>query len=175
MESKEFIDDIVTASGGAVIKKKNPRFTVISVVILFISVVLFAVGSTFDESGSFISILLVTFGCIGLITESAGAFIGKYHYVYTVTNKEIDIESFNFGVETLTELTTIQKSSDFGKIDPKELNKASGIKWQVWISRDNKFAATQLYQYRPHSYYPVSPIKRVLPKDTPQLRRLVKG
>lgn len=149
-------EDIIAVSGGTVIKKRNSRVAIFSFMILLVSVlILLTVIRTGIHTTSGVSAL--AFGMIGTVI-SLTTLLSTNRYYFAPTGSEVDIKRLYFEPKDQHIVNAIIEKGNFEDLDGLGKVKSSPVMVEMWISRDDKFAAVQMFSHRKKKFFAVTPI-----------------
>ncbi len=159
METNKVLNtDITSASAGKVIKKKDPRAVLFSVLLLLVSGA-FMVAATYIEDRTSISYMsLMTLGIIGLLAAVFKLFFSSKRYFFLPTGSRVETDSLYIDPSELRSLGDELETGTLERLRKIKRLDNSGARLDVLVSSDRRFAAIQLFQYVPHYYEAVSPL-----------------
>lgn len=151
---------ILEALSEVLAKKRDPKNIILSIIALIISIVAIYVATTIIEDTTSVAYLTVmTIGIVGCGIFSIKLIIGGRMLVYQPTNSPIDLYSIFFNTEELNNLSRAIEVGNTAYIKKnKSENNNAGIRLDIAVTRDQKFAACQICKYIPYNYEPVTDV-----------------
>lgn len=156
--SKNFKANINDASQGQVVRQKDPKTASFSLLFLILGIAMIVGSGYVEDNTSTLYMSLLALGVIAVIGGGFRLLFGCKRYVFLPTKSPVDIESFFFEPTQLQTLSNAFESGEIQIIKSLKRKENTGVRVDVISSADNQFAATQVFQYIPHNYEPVTPI-----------------
>ena len=148
----------------------------ISGIILLIAGGIIAYSETFfTESQSSIRMALMFFGALIFIVGLVKILIGKKYIIHKESGSRITNYNLFLDPHEMGRLQSILDGKQFDnipKLKPADGNKA-GVKLDLFISADKKFAAAQVFQFIPFKYEPAGEQKSFYDNDAQLLANYI--
>lgn len=126
---------------------------------LLIGILLFASIIEVNDKSSTTSMALMVSGTILVLLGVFRLFWKTKEMVYLPTGSVAKQHSFFFDLKHMEKLKKMIEQGT-PECDPQVKSEASGnVRMDVMLSKDNKFAAIQLFQFVPYTYTPVTTVR----------------
>lgn len=156
------METIITKSTDVLSKELSIKNLSILIVILFACVLMITAATKMElEATSPIYLLLMTVGGVGAIVSLIKIAAGTKRVVYHPTGSPIKSYNIFFKPTEISSLTKAIETGDTSKMHSMLNDTNSGIRLDVVMAKDGKFAACQLFQYVPYSYEPATDVYRI--------------
>lgn len=138
--------------------ERNSMMTTQSLILLLLSSSLFCIAFCFHKSNPTFSLFLFTAGGCGSIWAIHSLFHKNRRKKYRPTGSEMRECALFFENEYKSTLLTLLRTGDFRNKNNLTNCINGGIRMDIIYSVDGRFAAAQLMEFEPYSFYPASPI-----------------
>lgn len=153
---------IIEHSADVLTKQLCIKTTAVIVAVLIICMSMTAAALNLDmEATSPVFLLLTTVGIVGIVISLIKLVSGTKKWVYTPTGSSIKEYSIFFKPTEMYNLKRAIESGDIKSIDSMVNDTNNGIRFDVAMSKDSKFAACQLFEYVPYNYEPATDVYRI--------------
>lgn len=160
MKNLTYTENITDAYADTIIKGLNIKNLAYSILGLFLSAAMLTLPSLTEKLPPSLNVSLFTLGIAGSVCSLAAAFLSNRRYAFKPTGSPLQTETKYIDSKTAAQLAALLERAA-GTVFPDAVLAASNARVNIWRSEDEKFAAAQLALYRPHEFYPVTPIVRV--------------
>lgn len=157
------MEKIIESSMDVVTKQKNIKkllYAGLGIVFGIALICIATFGIADKKSGMYL--LLITFGIMALVAFVAMLFLNKGQLIYTPTKSEIRAYEIFFKSEALHNLLQAIEAGNISSLYRMVGEDGQGIRLNVLLSKDNSFAACQLYKYVPYQYEPASEVYKIM-------------
>lgn len=145
------------------------------IILLIIGIVTVYSETFFTESQSSIRMALMFFGAIIFMAGLVKVLMGKKYIVHKESGSRVTNYNLFFDSNVINRLQNILDGKQFDsipKLKPADGNKA-GVKLDLFISDDKKFAAAQVFQFIPFKYEPAGEQKTFYDNDAQLLANYI--
>lgn len=165
MESKHYTGDIQKSFGDLITKKINLPGILKNAAITILGVAALVTASAIEGDPSTWTIALFTAGIVIIVWGTGRVAFRRQRYLYIPTASPVSKTSIPLEGKSGGRLVAVLGNAGAENAGIGEGKDLSGGRLDVWVSRDRDFAAIQLFRYRPHEFYAVSPLIRIGEKE----------
>ncbi len=167
--------DVFSANDNNLSKKMNLKATAVSAGVTLLGVALWVCSKMFlyapDSSlYMFAMFVAITVFCVG---ATRLLFFGK-EYVYKPTGSVVKQYSMLYKGEDLIPVTRAVEASDVASVGKLRKDDNAGLRLDILLSDDGKFASCQIFKWVPHSFEPASKVYLLGAEAASQLAEYVK-
>lgn len=149
---------LLTSPNSEIVTKTNFSAIVTAVVLLILGIATFSFAFLIEKTSMTISMLLLVIGAI-LVGYGTHCFFHKNKKkIYSPTGSEVKEKILFFDIENKKSLLDCLEKGIFKNHGSIFSNPNGRVRLDTLYSADGKFAAIQLLEFEPYSFYPVSPI-----------------
>lgn len=159
MSTQAIETTLFTSQHPDIAKRTSVSGLIFTAAMLLIGILLFASILEVNDKSSTISMALMVLGTILVLLGVFRLFWKTKEMVYLPTGSVARQQSFFFDLKHMEKLKEMieQGSSECA---PQVKSESSGnVRMDVMLSKDNKFAAIQLFQFVPYTYTPVTSVR----------------
>lgn len=151
-------DSLFTINHPDICIVRNSMITVRNLILLLLTSFLFYIAFCFHRNNPTFSMFLFITGSCGSIWAIYSLLHKNKTKKYLPTGSEMRECALFFDVEKKDTLLTLLKTGDFRNKTHFTNSINGGIRLDIIYSVDGRFAAAQLMQFEPYSFYPASSI-----------------
>lgn len=153
---------ILETLSGDLAKKRSSKNIIYTSLGLLASVGFIVAAALFIlDKTSTVYLLLMTIGVVGVITFSVKLCLGCRELIYLPTKSRVKDFSIYIETDEMHRLMYALETADTSLMTQIRSPKESGLRLDVVLSSDNKFAACQIFKYVPYNYEAVSTVYRI--------------
>lgn len=153
---KTITEDIETVTNKEVVKQNKVSLIAFGLVTIAI---LFTVGGwSIDDPNSFLSTFLYTAAVFLFLGGIIKFFMGRESYLFRPTGSHLQKMTVYFDSKESQPLQYCIEEKRFEDLKQLKRQINTGVKLDVMIAGDKKFAAVQLSEYVPYAYEAISPV-----------------
>lgn len=169
-----FEETLFISSHPNIITKKNPNNILKSILLLLASCG--AICSSFLLQENNITLCMVfLIGGSALASYAIYLMTGKNsRKIYSPTGSEVKEKTIFFDRDKKQHLLSCVEKGTFKEVKLEQSNMSGSIRLDIMLSTDKKFAAAQLMEFEPFSFYPASPIYYYKEEQAEELYGVIK-
>ena len=175
METNLNFQDIFTVHENVLSKKRSLKSTVRSSVMIVGGIIAAVLVMLFleDRTSSFY-LLSISAATLVIIIGFVMLIWGGSEFIYTPTRSVAQEYSLYFKPEESSKLVDAIKSGNMADIKKIKMEPNGGLRLDVILSEDHKFASCQVFRYVPHSYEAVTEVYKIPESDRDSFCHMVK-
>ena len=154
----DFNQDILAASAGSIVKKQSPQAAIIGLLLAIVGLALIIVAPEVSKPGSSMAALFYTVGALAIIAGGVVLLCFGKSLKLASTGSRVKQDCIYFDTSDLQTLVYLIETTDFAKLNKIKRGENKGVRMDINVSQDGKFASMQLFHYIPHNYEAASPI-----------------
>lgn len=159
MSTQTIETTLYTSGHPDIAKRTSVSGLIITAAMLLIGILLFTSIVEVNDKSSAISMGLMVLGTILVLLAVFRLFWKTKEMVYLPTGSVARQQSFFFDLKHMEKLKEMIEQGK-PECDSQVKSEASGnVRMDVMLSKDNKFAAIQLFQFVPYTYMPVTSVR----------------
>lgn len=153
---KTIQEDIEQVTNQEVIKKSIVSMTALTLIVVAIILGVIGMGNE-DPNASWTSFLF-TASVLLFLGGIIKFFISRSCWLFRPTNSKLKEMTLYFDVHESSALQACIEMRRFEDLKQMKREKDSGVRVEVLVSNDQKFAAVQISEYIPYTYEAVTPV-----------------
>lgn len=153
------MDAIIETHNESLVKKHDTKRTISSLLILVLgAAMLITAILTMQETTSAIYLTLVTFGVVFILFAVIRILSAGKQVIYKPTGSEVRKHAVYFKSDEVQKLIYSIETANFAILPSILGDNNSGVRLDVYMSRDGKYAACQVFKYIPYNYEAASTV-----------------
>lgn len=154
---KTIQEDIENVSNKEVVKQI--RISRIAVALIIVSILCAVGGKSFSDPNTSMPTFLFTVSVFLFLGGIIKLFVSRSCYIFRPTKSRMKSLTFYFDVHEGDSLRNCIEMNRFNELNRLKREKDSGVKLEVMMAGDGKFAAAQILEYIPYTYEAITPVK----------------
>lgn len=176
MERQYYNNDVITDYANEIGKGRNTKAIILALVILGIGIIgLLYAKKTFTDTTTpmymFTTLSAYTVILIGVVK----LIFFSSQLKYRASGAEVTKHSMYFKKEELNRILYAIETKDIALLRKIDAEEESGVRIDLFISKDCEFAACQVFDYIPYKYQAVSPVHRLDRSSGTALLEMIKN
>lgn len=139
-------------------KRTSISGIILSAVMMLIGIALFMFIFQMGDKSSTVSMALMVLGSALILFSIFRLFWKSKEIIYLPTGSVAKECSFFFDLKYMNRLIDMIEQGELDAENSVKSDPSGNVRMDAVISRDNKFAAVQLFQFVPYSYTPVTTV-----------------
>lgn len=153
---KDIQEDIQTVTNQEVVKRNQISMSAIGA--FAGAVVLFVGGYAMEDPNSSLSTFLFTAAVMLLVVSIIKLAMGRNCYLFRPTGSRLKKMTLYFDTKESQNLQSCLEAKRFDELKSLKRQISTGVKLDIMVAGDSKFAAVQVSEYVPYTYEAVSPV-----------------
>lgn len=137
---------------------KQTRISLVAAVSLLAAIAAFVGAKAFEDPNSALPTFLFTASAFLLLVGIIKLFTGRNCYLFRPTKSLLKPVTLYFDVHESDALQACMEMKRFDDLHQLKRLKDTGVKLEVMVAHDGKFAAVQLSEYVPYAYEAITPV-----------------
>lgn len=129
-----------------------------SLALSLLGIFLFTLVFELHDKSASISMVMMVVGSLMILYGVYCLFWRSKETVYLPTGSVTKSRSVFFDLENLSALTSMIEKNELNGESTIRSDSSGNVRMDVLLSRDNRFAAVQLFQFVPYSYAPITSV-----------------
>ncbi|MCP9612330.1 hypothetical protein [Coprobacter tertius] len=156
-----------------IIYKKG--ISLIGCILLIAGIIIVYAQTLLDVTATSAKLALMLVGAVCILVGLVKLLMGKKYIIYQGSGSKVKNMNLFFDSHEINKLQGLLESKQFEylqKLKPAEGNKA-GVRLDLLVSEDKKFAAAQVFQFIPFKYEPASDLINFYDEDAATLSKYI--
>lgn len=164
METQTYDQTILTAHTETIASQFSIRKILVNAIGLLVGVGTIMVATAVGETTSALYLFLMTVGVVLVVLFLVRLISKTNEMVYTPTKSALRKISIFFKTDELQNLIYAVETGKIELLQRLAAERNSGVRMDFMYSKDEKFAACQLFSYVPYNYEPASKVYTIEPQ-----------
>lgn len=153
---KKLQEDIENVTNKDVVKQT--RISGVATIILIVSVACAIGGMGFEDPNSSMPTLLFSVSALLFLSGIVKLLLDRSCYIFKPTKSRLKTMTMYFDVHESDNLQDCMEMKRFEDLKKMKREKDTGVKMEMMVADDQKFAAVQISEYIPYTYEAVTPV-----------------